>query len=292
LQSESIARQDFKGGDSNVEACVSLNLILKPLRTAVTVFLCLAVLAVPAAMAAQARERITVAAAADLNFVLSEIAAAFERTAGIGVQPVFGSSGNFYAQIRNGAPFDVFLSANLDYPERLAREGFGVPDSLLRYARGTLVLWVPNRLGLDPAQGLQLLLRPEVHKVAMANPAHAPYGQAAEAALRSSGLYDAVKPKLILGENISQTAQFVQSGNAEAGLLSLSLVRGQPMESQGRYWTVPDSLYPPLDQGAVLLKSAAHQAAGRKFLEFLASAQGREILARHGFRRPSGESSK
>jgi molybdate transport system substrate-binding protein len=184
----------------------------------------------------------------------------------------------------------VFLSANLDYPERLAREGFAFPDSLLRYARGTLVLWVPNRLALDPAQGLRLLLRPEVHKVAMANPAHAPYGQAAEAALRSSGLYDAVKPKLILGENISQTAQFVQSGNAEAGLLALSLAGGQAMQSQGKYWTVPDSLYPALDQGAVLLKSAAQQTAGRKFLEFLAGPQAREILARHGFRRPSGES--
>jgi molybdate transport system substrate-binding protein len=269
-------------------AGVSLN-FLKSLRMAVAVFLCLAVLALPAAIAAQS-PRITVAAAADLNSVLPEIAAAFERTAGIGVQPVFGSSGNFYAQIRNGAPFDVFLSANLDYPERLAREGFAFPDSLLRYARGTLVLWVPNRLALDPAQGLRLLLRPEVHKVAMANPAHAPYGQAAEAALRSSGLYDAVKPKLILGENISQTAQFVQSGNAEAGLLALSLAGGQAMQSQGKYWTVPDSLYPALDQGAVLLKSAAQQTAGRKFLEFLAGPQAREILARHGFRRPSGES--
>ncbi len=275
---------------------MGLSFILKSLRMAVSGFLCITMLVLPAAIAAQSpaaqSPRITVAAAADLNSVLPDIAAAFEHTAGIGVQPVFGSSGNFYAQIRNGAPFDVFLSANLDYPERLAREGFAVPDSLLRYARGTLVLWVPNRLGLDPAQGLQLLLRPEVHKVAMANPAHAPYGHAADAALRSSGLYDKVKPKLILGENISQTAQFVQSGNAEAGLLALSLARGRLMESQGKYWTVPDSLYPPLDQGAVLLKSAAHQAAGRKFLEFLAGAQGREILARHGFRLPSGEGGK
>jgi molybdate transport system substrate-binding protein len=271
---------------------VSSNFILKSLRIVVSGLLFLVLLALPATLAAQSRERITVAAAADLNSVLPELATAFERTAGIAVQPVFGSSGNFYSQIRNGAPFDVFLSANVDYPARLAREGFAVPDSLLRYARGTLVLWVPNRLGFDPAQGLQLLLRPEVHKIAMANPAHAPYGEAAQSALRSSGLYDTVKPKLVLGENISQTAQFVQSGNAEAGLLALSLTRGPAMESQGKYWAVSDSLYPPLDQAAMLLKSSAHQAAGRKFLEFLAGPQGREILARHGFRRPSGEGSK
>ncbi len=280
---------------------MSPNFILKRLRTVVSGLLALAViglatltvLALPEALAAQSpRERITVAAASDLNSVLPELATAFERTAGIAVQPVFGSSGNFYAQIRNGAPFDVFVAANVDYPERLAREGFAVPDSLLRYARGTLVLWVSNRLGIDPAQGLQLLLRPEVHKIAMANPAHAPYGQAAESALRSSGLYDRLKPKLILGENISQTAQFVQSGNAEAGLLALSLTHGPAMESQGKYRAVPDALYPPLDQAAVLLKSSTHQAEGRKFLEFLASPQGREILARHGFRRPSGEGGK
>lgn len=243
-------------------------------------------------MAAHAQERITVATAANLTFVMREIASSFARQSGIQVEPVFGSSGNFYAQIRNGAPFDVFVSADMDYPERLVREGLA-SGAVVSYARGSLALWVPNGLGLDPAQlGMKLLLRPEVRKIAMANPVHAPYGRAAEAALRASGIYEEVQAKLILGENIGQTFQFVESGNAQAGLVALALALAPQAEKEGRYWVVPDALYPPLQQGAVELKSSKHAEAGRRFLQYLASPQARAILARYGFSASAGEGGK
>jgi molybdate transport system substrate-binding protein len=163
----------------------------------------------------------------------------------------------------------------------------------VRYARGSLVLWTPNRLGLDPAQlGMKLLLRPEVRKIAMANPAHAPYGRAAEAALRASGIYETVKTKLVLGEDITQTFQFVESGNAQAGLVALALVVNPTAQKEGRYSPVPDTLYPPLEQGVVVLKSSVHAEAGHRFVEFLASPRGRAILARYGFRASAGEGGK
>jgi molybdate transport system substrate-binding protein len=252
----------------------------------------LCALAISAGVAASAQERITVATAANLNLAMREIVSAFAGESGIQAQPIFGSSGNFYSQIRNGAPFDVFLSADTEYPERLVHDGL-VSGTVVRYARGSLVLWTPNRLGLDPAQlGMKLLLRPEVRKIAMANPVHAPYGRAAEAALRASGIYETVKTKLVLGEDITQTFQFVESGNAQAGLVALALVLNPLAEKEGKYSLVPDSLYPPLEQGVVVLKSSAHAAAGRRFVEFLVSPRGRAILERYGFRAAAGEGGK
>jgi molybdate transport system substrate-binding protein len=257
-----------------------------------TAALCLCAIAILAAVAARAQERITVATAANMNLAMREIVPAFASESRIQAQPIFGSSGNFYSQIRNGAPFDVFVSADTEYPERLARDGL-VSGPVVRYARGSLVLWTPNRLGLDPAQlGMKLLLRPEVRKIAMANPAHAPYGRAAEAALRASGIYETVKTKLVLGEDITQTFQFVESGNAQAGLVALALVVNPTAQKEGRYSPVPDTLYPPLEQGVVVLKSSVHAEAGHRFVEFLASPRGRAILARYGFRASAGEGGK
>ena len=213
--------------------------------------------------------KLTIAAAADLNFALADLAKHYPATLEIS----YGSSGNFYTQIRNGAPFDVFLSADVDYARKLAP----TPDALFTYAIGRLAVWVPASSPLDPATALR---SDAVKHLAIANPQHAPYGRAAEAALHHMGLYDGVKPKLVLGENIVQTLQFVESGAAEAGIVALSLALAPAARSRGRYWEIPLDSYPRMDQGGVILKDSA---AARAFRDFLLSADGRSILKRYGF---------
>src|SRR5262249_14820560 len=181
-----------------------------------------ATLVVLAAAAADA-QTLKVAAASDLQAALPALAARFEKESRCEVSLTFGSSGNFFAQIQNGAPFDVFRSADIDYPRQLEQAGQAEAGSLYRYATGRLVLWTRRDSGIDLRAGLSVLASPTVRRVAIANPDHAPYGRAAVAALRHEGLYDRVQAKLVRGENISQAAQFVQSGNAEGGVLALSL---------------------------------------------------------------------
>jgi molybdate transport system substrate-binding protein len=220
---------------------------------------------------------LTVAAAADLQFALNQIAEPFRSAhPGIDLRIVSGSSGNFYNQIRNGAPFDVFLSADIDYPRRLAAR----LDVVFTYAVGRIVLWVPPRSALDPATALR---DPRLHHLAIANPEHAPYGRAAESALRSLGVYDALKPKLVLGENIAQTFQFAQTGAADAGIVALSLALAPQIRGEGRYWEVPQSLYPPIEQGGILLHDTP---AARDFREALLSDSGRRALTDFGFAMP------
>ncbi len=235
-----------------------------------------------ASIACTAQE-ITVAAAADLNYALREIAQKFESQTGKKVQITFGSSGNFFTGIQNGAPYDVFFSADIAYPRKLEAAGLTVPGTLYEYAVGRIVLWVPNESKLNLTRGLAILTDPSVRKIAIANPQHAPYGRAAVAALQSTKLYDRVSPKFVLGENISQTAQFVQSGNADIGIIALSLAKGPAMSSVGRYYIIPADTYPPIEQAAVVLKSAKDQAASRQFLDFVKSRTGSEVLARYGF---------
>src|SRR5437899_1190863 len=163
---------------------------------------------------ARAAEEITVAAAADLTFAFQEAAAGFQRATGNSVQLSFGSSGNFFSQIQNGAPYDAFFSADIDYPKKLESAGLTEPGTLYQYARGRIVVWVPNKSRLDVTRGLQALLDPNIRKIAIANPEHAPYGRAAVSAIQHAGIYDRVRGKLIYGEYIAQTTQFVQSGNA------------------------------------------------------------------------------
>jgi molybdate transport system substrate-binding protein len=189
----------------------------------------------------------------------------------------YGSSGNFYAQIRNQAPFDVFLSADVEYPRKLIQEGIGARDSLFVYAVGRIVVWVPTSSPLDPATALRAA---SVRHVAIANPRHAPYGRAAEAALRSLGVYDSVVGKLVLGENVAQTLEFVQSGAADVGVVALSLALAPPVRDQGRYWEVPLEAYPKIEQGGVILKESK---AAREFRSFLMAAGGRRILKEYGF---------
>jgi molybdate transport system substrate-binding protein len=238
-----------------------------------------------AGVASAAAPVISVAAAADLRFALEELVAEFRQShGGVEVRTTYGSSGNFRAQIMNGAPFDVFFSADAEYPRRLEKEGFAEPGSTFVYGVGRLVLWVPNASRLDlAATGLRAVLDPRVKRIAIANPTHAPYGRAAEAALRSLGLYEQVKNKLVLGENISQTAQFVESGAADAGLIAIALALAPPLRDAGRYVEVPADAYPRLEQAGVVLKTARDPAAATAFREFVSGPRGQEILRRFGF---------
>ncbi len=229
---------------------------------------------------------ITVAAASDLNFAFKEMVSAFEKQTGTRVKLSLGSSGNFFSQITNGAPFDLYFSADIAYPRRLVDAGLAVPGSLYQYAVGRIVVWVPRDSALDVVQGMNVLLDPRIRKIAMANPAHAPYGRAAQAALRHYRLYDKVAEKLVLGENISQTAQFVQSGSADVGLVALSLALAPGMKDAGRFWQIPAEAHPPLVQGAVILARSSRQAAAGQFLTFLQGPQGTGIMRRYGFMVP------
>src|ERR1700687_3901563 len=230
---------------------------------------------------------IVVAAAADMSGALPQLVETYTKETGQAVKVSFGSSGNFTNQIRNGAPFDVFFSADEEYPKQLIAEGLASTDTLYRYAVGRLVLWVPSNSPLNVSKlGILALLDPSVKKISIANPAHAPYGRAAEAALRHFGIYDQVSSRLVLGENVSQAAQFVESGNAQAGLIALSHALAPAMKDKGRYWTVPLDAYPTLNQAAVVLAQSKQQDAARKFLEFLRSPEATSLLTSYGFSRP------
>lgn len=233
---------------------------------------------------AESPPTLIVAAASDLQFAMGEIAPAFERSTGSTVKVSFGASGNFVAQITAGAPFDLFFSADESYPKRLIESGDALPESFFRYATGRLVLWVPNASPIDVAkEEMRALLHPSIRKIAIANPAHAPYGKAAVAALQSSGLYERVQSRLVLGENISQAAQFVQSGNADIGLLSLSHANAAAMKEKGRFWLVPADAYPPLHQGVVILRRSREAALAQSLIDFIKSGEGKVILQRYGF---------
>lgn len=227
-------------------------------------------------------EEVSIAAASDLNFAIKEIIQQFERDTGNKVRLTLGSSGNFYAQIVNGAPFDLFLSANMDYPRLLEKGGQAVSGSTFIYGVGRIALWVPARSGLDIAKlGMQALLDPSIKKVSIANPEHAPYGRAAVAAMEHAKVYGRVRSKFVLGENISQAAQFVQSGAADIGIIALSIALSEPMKKSGTHWVIPQDTHPKMEQGAVLLKRAG--AAARTFHEFLKSPVAREIFRKYGF---------
>ncbi len=232
-------------------------------------------------------DELRIAAAADLRYAMQDIAARFEKETGHKVSISYGSSGNFFNLIQNGAPYDIYFSADLDYPKKLEAAGLIVPGSLHQYAKGRLVLWVPTTSSLDLATGLDVLLDSRVKKIAIANPEHAPYGRAAVAAMQNAKVYDRVREQLVRGENISQTAQFVQTGNADVGFVALSLAISPAMKSSGRFVEVPAQLYPPIDQAVVIIKSSKRQDLARRFLEFFGSAGSAETLRKYGFETPS-----
>jgi molybdate transport system substrate-binding protein len=235
---------------------------------------------------AQAAQDIRVAAAADLKFALDELGTRYEKQTGSKIDLSYGSSGNFLAQIQNGAPFDLFLSADIEYPRKLEAAGLAEPGTLYEYALGRIVIWMPADTRVDLSKlGWKTLLDPSIQKIAIGNPEHAPYGRAAVAALRSAGVYEQVRAKLVYGENIAQAAQFVASGNAQAGILALSLAISPPMR-RGKRWEIPAIMHPPIEQAAVILKSAKDRDGARAFLTFLKSAEARKILESYGFSVP------
>jgi len=204
-------------------------------------------------------DEITIAAASDLSFAFKEIVTEYEKTTGNHVKLTLGSSGNFFAQIQNGAPFDLYFSADIAYPRKLEEAGLTVRGSLYPYAIGRIVLWASKGSPLDISKGLEVLGEPTIKKIAIANPKHAPYGRAAVAAMEHVHVYDRIKDKLVLGENISQAAQFLESGAADVGIIALSLALAPPMQAAGRYWEIPADAHPPIDQGAVMLMGGKNQ---------------------------------
>lgn len=236
---------------------------------------------------ARAAEEITIAAASDLNFAFKDLVEEFEKSTGNRVKLTLGSSGNFYAQIQNGAPFDLYFSADIGYPKKLEEAGLIVPGSLYRYAVGRIVIWTAHESKLEVGKGFEVLREAAVKKIAIANPKHAPYGRAAVAAMEHTRVYDAVKPRLIFGENISQAAQFVESGACDVGIIALSLALAPTMKAKGVYWEIPAEAHPPIEQGAAILKSSKHQETARRFLEYLKSPAGQEIMTRYGFTLPN-----
>ena len=226
---------------------------------------------------------LTIAAASDLQSAMQEITSGFEKETGTKIKVIYGSSGNFFQQIQNGAPVDMFFSANLDYPRKLEDGGLAEAGSFYQYARGKIVIWVPNDSRINLDQGLQTLLDARIKKIALANPIHAPYGQAAVSAMRKEGIYEKVREKFVLGENISQTASFVTSGAADIGIISLSLALSPSIKGKGRYAEIPSDKYPPIDQAVVILNSSKNKALARRFLAYLKSAGARKELQSYGF---------
>ena len=233
-------------------------------------------------VSAQAR-MLTVAAASDLQAVLPEVIKGFEREAQATVTVSFGSSGNFFAQIQNGAPYDVFLSADIDYPRQLIVSKLADALSLYRYATGRIVLWTRSDSGIDVTRGLAVLRDARVTRIAIANPRLAPYGRAAEAALRHEKLWDEVRGKLVMGDNISQTAQLLDSGNASVGILALSLALGPSLRASGTYFEIPASTYPPIEQGAVIVSASRHKALAGQLVAYLKRPDVARLLHRFGF---------
>jgi molybdate transport system substrate-binding protein len=228
-------------------------------------------------------QEITVAAAADLQFAMQDVAARFQQETGKTVKLIYGSSGNFLQQIQNGAPFDMFFSANLDYPKKLEAAGLIEPGSYYQYAKGKIVIWVPKESKLDLSSGIRALLDPSIKKIAVANPQHAPYGQAAVAAMQKEDVYEKVKDKVVLGENISQTASFVVSGSADVGIVALSLALSPNMKDKGRYAEIPGDEYPPIEQACVIISSSVNKETARRFLAFVKTAAIADVLRSYGF---------
>jgi molybdate transport system substrate-binding protein len=225
-----------------------------------------------------------IAAAADLQPVLPALISEFEARDHQNVEAVYGSSATLAAQILNGAPFGLFLSADLSFPQKVVDAGLSVGNAPVPYAKGTLVLWARNDSPGQPV-GLDSLKRPAVRTVAVANPEHAPYGRAARSAIEKLGLAEVLKDKLVVAENIAQTAQFADSGNANAGFISLTSALTPRLRTDGKYVEVPADSYSPIVQGAVVIKGSEAEA-GERFLQFLQSAPIRQKLAQGGLRAP------
>lgn len=249
----------------------------------------LAILAFLTTTAAHAQP-LLIAAASDLSYCIDALGAAFRKEAPEAqVKVSLGASGNFYAQIKSGAPFEVYMSADMAYPARLAQDGLADGASLVQYATGRLALW-----SLDPRfdlrQGMRVLDDARLTRLAIANPEVAPYGRAAKAALEQHGYWDAIKSKLVVGENIAQTAQFVQTGNAQLGIVSLSTVLSPRLKGVGSHYLIPDTGGAQIEQGAIVTKAGQRNRLAARFVQFLKTPAARAILAQSGFGMPREKS--
>jgi molybdate transport system substrate-binding protein len=240
----------------------------------------------PAILLPAQTKTLRIAAAADLQPVLPTFIANFEKSSGAKVEVSYASSATLATQILNGAPYDLFLAANRAFPQRVVDASLALESSPVTYAQGSLVLWA--RQGVLPhSLTVQALTEPAVHRIAIANPVHAPYGAAAVAAIHSLGLTAALQPKLVFAENIAQAAQFGQSGNADCALISKTIAITPVLQQAGRFVPVPVTAYPPILQGAVVLRNAAHRQTALDFLHYLQSAAGRNLLATRGLVPPA-----
>lgn len=235
-------------------------------------------------------EKVTVAAAADLKFAMDEIVATFKTTNPADeVEVIYGSSGKFHTQIQQGAPYDLYFSADIGFPRELAKTDLAASE-VESYAFGRIVLWSAS---MDASNmTLASLADPKIARIAIANPKHAPYGKRAEEALRASGLWDKVEPKLVYGENIAHAAQFVQTGNAQVGIIALALAVNPELSSKGGYWLIPDNLHEPLEQGFIITKRAEGSALAHRFADYMGSQPARAVMTKYGFALPGEVASK
>ncbi len=235
-------------------------------------------------------EKLTIAAAADLKFAMDELVANFKKSQpGNDVQIAYGSSGKFHTQIQQGAPYDLFFSADIAFPRELFKKGFASADATA-YAVGRIVL-----CGADMDASTMTLAGlddPKVTKIAIANPKHAPYGKRAEEALRSMGLWEKLQPKLVFGENIAQTAQYVQSGNAQVGIIALSMVIAPGLSGKGGYYLIPENLHNPLEQGYVITRRGGNKPLAKKFADYMGTKQARGVMTKYGFVLPGEKSGR
>lgn len=227
---------------------------------------------------------LTVSAAADLTPAFEELGKLFQQETGTKVTFNFGSTGQLAQQIEQGAPVDLFAAANISYVEELEKKNLILTDTKALYAQGRLTLWTRNDSPLK-LEGVEELARPEITKVAIANPEHAPYGVAAREALQSAGVWEAVSPKLIFGENISQTLQYAESGNVDAAIVALSL----SIQSNGRWALIPAELHKPLNQALAVIRGSRHEQVARRFAAFINSHPGRAVMRKYGFVLPGEE---
>jgi molybdate transport system substrate-binding protein len=233
-----------------------------------------------------AAEPLTVAVAANVKYAFDDLAEVFKKDTGIEVQSVFASAGKITSQVKSGAPYDVFVSADTEFPETLYKEGYAVTQPRV-YANGVLVLWSTNP-AISLEKGMAGLTAPAIAKVAIANPKVAPYGRAALKAIETAGIAADVTPKLVYGESITQTAQYVESGSADVGFVAKSIVVAPEMQGKGHWVEVAKSSYDPISQGVVVLKHGeeTQSANARKFVDFLFSAKARAIFTKFGYLLP------
>ncbi len=265
---------------------------MNPLRQMAGTLVALAILT--ASLSCQthdADDRLTIAAAADLRFAMDELIADFQHRRGgehaAEIRVIYGSSGNFYAQLTQRAPFDLYLSADIAYPKKLVDAGLAMDDDHFEYAIGRLVIWTSRDSPVD-VEGLrwEALQAPGVRRIAVANPDHAPYGEAAVAALRQADRYDEVADRLVFGENIAQAAQFVDTGAAEIGIIALSIAIAPEMADRGLHWEIPLETFPPLRQGGLIPRWSSQPELAGEFRDYLVGPHGQEILSRYGFLSP------